>query len=332
MIVTKTPYRISFFGGGTDYPGWFRDNGGSVISASIDKYCYITCRYLPKFFEHKHRFVYSEIESVTEIDEIRHPAIKGVLGWMQWNQGIELHHDGDLPARSGLGSSSSFTVGMINTLNAMLGKRCSKKELAASAIFVEQRVIGETVGSQDQIAVAYGGLNRIDFHSESEFIVSPLILSNTRKIDFHKHLMLFYTGQTRFASQMAKAQMDNLEINRPALRRMQDSVNEALEIFSNNSKDIQQIGFLLDDMWRFKKTLSDQVTNSLIDGLYLKAMKSGALGGKMLGAGGGGFMLFFVPPSKRSSVKAALIDYLEVPFNFDYDGSAVTVYNPTEIF
>lgn len=332
MIVTKTPYRISFFGGGTDYPAWFIENGGSVVSTTIDKYCYITCRYLPKFFDHKHRFVYSEIENVTKIEEIRHPAIKGVLSWMSWDLGIELHHDGDLPARSGLGSSSAFTVGLLNTLFAMTGKKLSKKQLALNAIHIEQNVINETVGSQDQIAAAYGGFNKIDFLSNGNFIVNPIIISKTRLMDFQKYLMLFFTGQNRLSSLVEKTKIDNIKSNFDSLRRIQNSANEAIEILANESKDVAQLGLLMNEMWAFKKSLSNMVSTSMIEESYSLAIEAGALGGKVLGAGGGGFLLFFVHPDKHINVRNSLRHLLEVPFNFEYDGSSITIYQPTEIF
>jgi len=332
MIVTKTPYRISFFGGGTDYPGWYRENGGSVLSVTIDKYCYITCRYLPKFFDHKHRFVYSEIESVNEISQIRHPAIRGVLEWLQWDLGIELHHDGDLPARSGLGSSSAFTVGLLNTLYAMRGQRRSKHQLAVDAIHVEQNVIKEAVGSQDQIAAAYGGFNKIDFVADEEFVVNPIIVTKQRAQDFHHHLMLFYTGQSRIAAVVAKSKIDNIKSNSIALGTIQESVDLALQVLVNESLDICQLGYLMHDAWGRKKSLSTQVSTELIDWAYAAAIDAGALGGKILGAGGGGFLLFFVPPDKKQDVRSALGNFLEVPFNFEYDGSSVTIYQPTEIF
>jgi len=330
MVITKTPYRISFFGGGTDYPAWSRENGGAVLSTSINKYCYISARFLPAFFEHRHRFVYSLIESVREIDEIKHPAIKGVLNWMNWNAGIEVHHDGDLPARSGLGSSSAFTVGFINSLLALQNRRASKNELAKNAIHVEQNVINEAVGSQDQVAVAFGGFNTISFLKNDDFIVKPMILSPKRLALFQSSLMLFYTGESRIASSVAQSKINNIKNRRKELEAIYYSVERAISIL-NSEKDLMDFGYLLDEMWQIKKMLSEKVSNSLIDDIYIKAKRSGALGGKVLGAGGGGFMLFFVPQERQLNVKESLKDFLNVPFKFEYEGSSVTLYQPSDL-
>ena len=328
MIITKTPYRISFFGGGTDFPLWFSKNGGSVLSASIDKYCYINCRRLPAFFNHKHRFVYSEIENINDINDIRHPAIKGVLQWMQWQEGIEIHHDGDLPARSGLGSSSAFTVGLINALNALKGNYTSKYDLANNAIHVEQNVIKEIVGSQDQVAVAYGGFNRIDFQGENTFSVSPVIMRENRLKDLQDHLLLFFTGRSRFASDIEKSKIENFHSKHAELTRMKEMVPQAIDILTNDNHAITVFGEMMHETWMYKKSLSAKVSSPEIDTIYSKARKAGAVGGKLLGAGGGGFILFFASPEKHTVIKATLSDLVNVPFRFDFSGSSVVLYQP----
>lgn len=328
MVITKTPYRISFFGGGSDLPAWYLEHGGAVLSTSIDKYCYITLRHLPRFFDHTHRFVYSEIESVNDIQEIRHPAIRGALIAMNWKEGIEMHHDGDLPARSGLGSSSSFSVGFINALYALKGLRRSPRDLALEAIYIEQNVIGEPVGSQDQIAAAYGGFNKISFLKSNDFKVDPLILPGKRLQELSDHLLLFYSGQSRFS---AKIEMDKVASMRASSRhfeKIHDSVEEAIDILANPAKDICNIGILLDRMWSEKKLLSSLVSNDRIDHIYKIAKAEGALGFKVLGAGGGGFCLVFARPDDHDKLKSALKDFLEIPFRFENQGSVVTLYNP----
>lgn len=328
MVITKTPYRISFFGGGTDYPLWFRENGGSVLSTSIDKYCYISCRYLPRFFEHNYRFVYSATETVINISEIKHPAIKGVLEWMRWDEGIEIHHDGDLPARSGLGSSSSFTVGLINALNAMNGKLTSKYDLAKDAIYVEQEVIKETVGSQDQIAAAYGGFNRIDFFDGNSFKVTPIVIPKKRMEQLESHLLLFFTGISRFASEMAKSQLENFASKKDELKRMHLMVPKAIDILSNPDVEIADFGRLLHEAWQYKQSISTKVSNPEINSLYSTACKTGAVGGKLLGAGGGGFFLIFAHPDRHAEITKALSHLIHVPFRFEFEGSSIALYQP----
>jgi D-glycero-alpha-D-manno-heptose-7-phosphate kinase len=328
MVITKTPFRISFFGGGTDIPLWFRENGGSVLSVTIDKYCYISCRHLPKFFDHKYRFVYSQIETLTEIEDIKHPSIKAVMNWMNWNEGLEIHHDGDLPARSGLGSSSSFTVGLINALNALQGKYSSKIELALNAIHVEQNIIKEAVGSQDQAAAAFGGLNRIDFFGENSISVNPVILPKLRIEELQRHLLLFFTGVSRFASEIETVKMQNFVNKKLELTKMGEMVSEAISILSDSKKDIKDFGLLLKEGWEYKKSLSSNVSNSEIDFIYDAAMKEGAIGGKILGAGGGGFILFFAPPDNHNQIIEKLAHLTHVPFKFEYDGSSVVLYQP----
>ena len=325
MIITKTPYRVSFFGGGTDFPLWFREHGGRVISTSINKYCYITCRRKPAFFPHKHRFVYSEIEDVNEISATRHPAIKGVLEWMQWTDGLEIHHDGDLPARSGLGSSSAFTVGLLQAMHRLNNITLSADELAKQAIHVEQKVINEVVGCQDQIAVAYGGFNRIDFNRDETFSVTPISIDASRLADLQNHLLLFFTGFSRFASEIESSKLVNFSKQSDSLQRMMDMVMEAEDLLKNNNRDLQQFGWMLQEAWEYKKSLSSIVSTSAIDEIYNRAIAAGALGGKILGAGGGGFILFFVPPEKQSAVRTSLAELIEVPFSFEQEGCSVVL-------
>lgn len=328
MIVTRTPFRVSFFGGGTDYPPWFRENGGAVLATTIDKYCYISCRHLPQFFEHKHRIVYSVIENVCEINEIKHPAVREVLRWAGVEKGLEIHHDGDLPARSGLGSSSSFTVGLINALAALDGHIVSKEQLASDAIHVEQNIIKENVGSQDQISAAYGGFNKIVFNSDDTFDVQPIILNHHRKSALESHLMLFFTGFSRIASEVAGSKIANLKNRVVELKTMHQMVDETIDILQSNNASIEEFGRLLDQSWQLKRSLSDRVSTPEIDALYDAAMKAGAIGGKLLGAGGGGFLLVFAKPELQASVKSALSHLVHVPFKFDNSGSRVVLYQP----
>ncbi|HRK37699.1 MAG TPA: kinase [Burkholderiaceae bacterium] len=328
MIITRTPFRISFFGGGTDYPTWYREHGGSVLATTIDKYCYISCRYLPPFFEHKHRIVYSFIENVRNIEEIQHPAVRATLAWANIEAGLEIHHDGDLPARSGLGSSSSFTVGLVHALRGLRGQLISREDLSRDAIHIEQNLIGENVGSQDQVSAAYGGLNRIDFEPTGAINVSPIILPSQRKEALRSHLMLCFTGVSRIASEVAKSKIENLEKRSTELRRMRAHVDEAIAILQSTSTSIEDFGRLLHDNWQLKRSLSSQVSTPHIDELYAEARKAGALGGKILGAGGGGFLLLFARPEDQPGIRACLERLVHVPFNFDDSGSRIVLYQP----
>lgn len=327
MIISRTPFRISFFGGGTDYPPWFKQHGGAVLSTSFDKYCYITCRELPPFFEHKHRIAYSKVESVVDVDHIEHPAVRAILKEMNMQQGLEIHCDADLPARSGLGSSSSFVVGMLHSLHALKGQRVTKKWLAQEAIRIEQEVLQENVGSQDQTAAAYGGFNVIHFHHDGLFSIEPVILSVQRRETLNDHLMLFFTGFSRIASEIAKSKVANLHNKERELHNMRRMVDQALDILTSET-DIRAIGELLHTSWEYKRELSDQVSNPQIDSLYARARQAGAIGGKLLGAGGGGFMLLYVEPEKQQKVRAALYEYIHVPFKFESSGSQVIYYQP----
>ena len=321
---------MSFFGGGTDYPTWFEKYGGAVLSTTINKYCYITIRYLPPFFEYKHKIVYSIVESVKTISEIQHPVVKALLKYFKVDRGVEIHHDADLPARSGLGSSSSFTVGLLNSLYALYGKIVSKAQLAQEAIHIERDILKEPVGSQDQVAVAHGGLNKIVFHNDHNFRIEPIRLQKERINLLENHLMLVFSGFTRFASEVATEQIRNTSAKKKELKRLHEMVDQAISILNGNG-DIVEFGQLLHEGWCLKRDLSSKVTNQNIDVLYEKAMKCGAIGGKLLGAGGGGFMLLFVRPECREKLRKGLKDFLEVKFKFETDGSQVIYYNPQEI-
>ena len=331
MIITRTPFRISFFGGGTDYPLWFSEHGGSVLSTTINKYCYITCRLLPPFFEHKHRIVYSTIESVLFIKDIKHPSVRNVLQWAKVEEGLEIHHNGDLPARSGLGSSSAFTVGLTHALHCLRGQMVSKSTLAKNAIHIEQDLIGENVGSQDQVAAAFGGFNRIDFHRDSTFNVYPVIIPIQRRNELLDHLMLCFTGLSRIADQIAKSQLINFKARENELQRMYEMVDEAISILGNSTISIDEFGRLLDQSWKYKRSLSDQVSTPEIDYIYDQALLAGAIGGKILGAGGGGFLLLFAKPDKHAAIRERLRHLVHVSFNFDDSGSRVVLFQPNDL-
>ncbi|HUC92008.1 MAG TPA: hypothetical protein VMS09_08265 [Paenibacillus sp.] len=328
MIISKTPFRISFFGGGTDYPEWYKEHGGSVLATTIDKYCYITCRHLPPFFEHKTRISYSQIELVHSNDEIRHPSVRETLKFMGLTEGLEIHTDGDLPARTGLGSSSTFTVGLLNCLYALKGQMTSKMQLATEAIHIEQNLINENVGSQDQTMAAFGGLNKVEFKMDGSLQVTPIILRGERQEQLQKNLMLFYTGISRSASQIAGDQIKETRNKIYELTEMNKMVDQAIKILCSNS-DITDFGRLLYDSWQFKRSLTTKVSNPYIDYIFETAMNSGAIGGKLLGAGGGGFILLFVPQEKQKKVKESLGGLLQVPIRFEYSGSQIIYYNHT---
>jgi len=328
VIITKTPFRISFFGGGTDHPAWFKENGGKVLSTTFDKYCYISIRYLPPFFDHKYRIVYSLIESVSKLRDIKHPAVREVLKYLKSTAGLEIHHDGDLPARSGLGSSSAFTVGLLNAMNALEGKFISSENLAKTAIHIEQNLIKECVGSQDQIAASFGGFNHIDFYSDETFLVEPISILQKRKIDLNDNLMLFFTGLSRFSSDVAESQISNMSNCSSQMNELQSMVDDGIRILINTNTPIEEFGMLLNSAWQIKKSLSTMISNTKIDNLYETAIKAGAIGGKVLGAGGGGFVLFYVKPENQVKVKEALSGLTYVPFKFENTGSTVVVYQP----
>jgi D-glycero-alpha-D-manno-heptose-7-phosphate kinase len=329
MIVSRTPFRISFFGGGTDYPAWYREHGGAVLATSIDKYCYLTCRYLPPFFEHRYRVVYSFIETVSEQEAIQHPSAREVIRFMKLPHGVEIHHDGDLPARSGMGSSSAFTVGLLHALHALKGEMPSKHQLARESIAIEQEILKETVGSQDQVLAAFGGLNHVTFHSNGEISVQPMTLSRERLDELSTHLMLFYTGIKRTASDVAKSYVSDIDSKKCQLRVMRDLVEEAVALL-NSTSDLIGFGQLLHEAWLVKRSLSVTVTNPEVDAIYEAARSVGAIGGKLTGAGGGGFMLLFAPPERHQIIRERLKKLLLVPFKFDYAGSQIIFYDPGE--
>ncbi len=328
MIITRTPFRVSFFGGGTDYPEWFKDHGGAVLATTINKYCYISCRRLPPFFDHHHRIVYSHIENVKHNDEIQHPAVRAVLNWRGISDGLEIHHDGDLPSRSGLGSSSSFTVGLLNALQALDGQIANKDGLAREASHVEQDIIGENVGSQDQISAAFGGFNRINFHSDGSFDVSPVILPACRRKELHDHLMLCFTGFSRIASEVADSQIKAMKQREKELKTMATMVDQAIAILQDSREPIESFGELLNTCWQYKRSLSNKVSTPEIDAIYQQALDAGAIGGKILGAGGGGFLLIFAKPEQQAVIRERLQHLIHVPFDFEDMGSRVVLYQP----
>jgi len=329
MIISRTPYRISFFGGGTDFPAWFRKHGGAVLAATIDKYCYLTCRHLPPFFEHRIRLVYSRIESCHSLDEIAHPSVREVLRYLKIDRGVEIHHDGDLPARSGMGTSSSFTVGLLHALYALKGFMPSKHQLAEESIHIEQEVLKETVGSQDQVSAAYGGFNHISFLPNGTFSVRPITLTQERLKELNSHLMLFYTGIKRTSADIAESYVNDIEARRRQLRIMKDLIEESISIL-NNGDDLCGFGELLHEAWQAKRSLSATVSNSFVDQIYESAISAGAIGGKLTGAGGGGFMLLFAPPSRQKEIREKLNTLIHVPFKIEFSGSQIIFFDSEE--
>jgi len=332
MIITRTPLRISFFGGGTDYPVWYRKFGGSVLSTTIDKSCYITCRRLPPFFEYHSRVSYSKVENVNDNGVIEHPSVRGCLQYLNIEEGVEVHHVADLPARTGLGTSSAFTVGLLLGLYGLKDQMRSKHALAKDAIYVEQEVLQEAVGSQDQISAAYGGFNRINFNVDGSFEVRQLITSPDRLDLLQQHLALFFTGFSRTASEIAKEQIRVTHQRKSELETMLAMVDEAEAILTNPNCSLDEFGRLLHESWQLKRTLTGNITNRHLDEIYEVGRKAGAFGGKLLGAGGGGFMLFYVPPDRRQALRTALRNLLCVPFGFSNRGSHVVVYEAEELY
>ena len=328
MIISRTPFRVSLFGGGSDFPKWYLQHGGAVLGFAINKYCYITLRPLPPFFEHRHRIAYSRVEAVKTFDEIQHPSVRNTLQHLGIDYGVEIHHDGDLPARSGLGSSSAFTVGLVNALQAQAGKMISKMELARTAIHIEQNVIKESVGSQDQVWAAFGGFNRIDFYQTGEFEVTSLIIEPHRRKELFDHLMLFFSGFARYATEIEQSKIANLDKKAANIARLVQLVGEAQTILGDEKRPLGEIGRMLHDGWLLKRELDKSVSNSDLDGIYDAARKAGAVGGKLLGAGGGGFMLFFVDPDKHQAVREALRGLIEVQIGVDQSGSKIVLYEP----
>ncbi|MDR1158000.1 MAG: kinase [Oscillospiraceae bacterium] len=326
MIITKTPFRMSFFGGGTDVPEFFSAHGGAVISTTFDKYCYVNVRHLPRFFEYSSEFSYSEIERVTRLRDIRHPAIREAMKVLDMHE-IRLSYEADLPARTGLGTSSSFAVGMLNAFYCLKGRYVDKKKLADEAIYLERTLCNEVGGWQDQIAASYGGLNRIDF-TEAQYDVRPIIISRERKKQLNDNLMMFFTGFSRFSSEIQSVTQSRIQENTDSLKAMLALVDDAEAVLTHDEIDLDEFGVLLDKSWNLKQRTGKGITTEYIDTLYEKAVAAGALGGKLLGAGGGGFLLFYVPSMKRSAVTSALSELLYVPFEFEDAGSQVVYYSP----
>ena len=328
MIITKTPFRMSFFGGGTDLKEFYEKYGGSVISTTFDKYVYVTVRHLPRFFTYKNQVTYSKIERTKKADEIEHPMVRNAMKLLDMHELI-INYDADLPARTGLGSSSSFAVGLLNAFYCLKGKYADKRRLADDAIYVERVMCNEAGGLQDQIAASFGGFNRINFTSEG-YEVKPIIISPERKEKLNDNLMFFFTGFTRFSSEIQKDTKKNTDKNIETLLRMKSLVDEAEEILEDKKRKLDDFGKLLDESWKLKRSTGDKISTDEIDKIYAKAMKAGALGGKLLGAGGGGFIVFYVPKSKQKDVKKALNKLLYVPFKFENSGTEVIYYSPEQ--
>lgn len=326
MIITKTPFRMSFFGGGTDMPQYFKDKKGAVLSTTFDKFVYVTVRHLPRFFDYTTEVIYSKSERVNQIDKIEHPMVRNAIKMLDMKE-LHIAYDADLPARSGLGTSSTFAVGLLNAFYCLKGKYASKKQLADDAIYLERTLCNEAGGWQDQIAASFGGLNRIDFEGDN-YTVSPIIISPERKRKLNDNLMLFFTGFTRFSAEIQKSTTSSLEEKSKQLEKMLELVDKAQEVLQNKEKDLDDFGRLLDETWRLKRQTGSQISTGSIDELYEKGLQAGALGGKLLGAGGGGFLLFYVPQEKQESVRNALSSLLEVPFKFEDEGTKVIYYTP----
>lgn len=327
MIISKTPFRMSFFGGGTDIEEYFKIHKGAVISTTFDKYCYVTVRHLPRFFEYKTHLTYSKMEYVNNYDEIQHPAIRNAMKMLDMHE-IRLTYESDLPARSGLGTSSSFAVGMLNAMYALKGKYASKKKLADKAIYLERILCDEAGGWQDQVAASFGGFNRINFSSEG-YEVLPIVISPERKKQLNNNLMMFFTGFTRFSSDIQKASTDKND-KFMYLNKIYQLVDTAEEILVEKNCNLDDFGMLLDETWNLKRKTSSKVSTDGIDNLYQRGIDAGALGGKLLGAGGGGFLVFYVTPEKQSEVMKAMSDLMYIPFNFEDGGTRIVHYSPEE--
>jgi D-glycero-alpha-D-manno-heptose-7-phosphate kinase len=332
MVITSTPLRISFFGGGTDYPVWYREHGGAVLATAINKRCYVTCRRLPPFFEYHSRISYSKVENVRHNAAIEHPAVRGCLQFLGVDEGVEIHHVADLPARTGLGTSSAFTVGLLLGLYALQDRMRDKHALAADAIHVEQELLQEAVGAQDQVSAAYGGFNRINFHADGTIDVKRVLTAQSRLADLEQHLALYFTGFSRTASEIAQEQIRMTPQRKQELDAMLQLVDEGESILGSPARSLDEFGHLLHEGWQIKRALTQKITNASIDEIYEAGLSAGALGGKLLGAGGGGFMLFFVPPERRQALREQLKKLLCVPFAFSNQGSHVAVYEPDEVY
>ena len=326
MIITKTPFRMSFFGGGTDMPDFFNDERGAVISTTFDKYVYVTVRHLPRFFDYSTEIKYSRIERVTKLDDIIHPMVRNAMKMMDMHE-LYISYDADLPGRTGLGTSSTFAVGLLNCFYCLKGKYASKRKLADDAIKLERELCCEAGGWQDQIAASFGGFNRIDFNKEG-YQVRPIIISPSRKQQLNENLMLFFTGFTRFSSEIQQSTKSSISEKKFQLLKMVSLVDEAQEILENDTRNLDDFGRLLDETWKLKKQTGTSISKDSIDEFYEHGIKAGALGGKLLGAGGGGFLLFYVKKDKQEAVRKELKDLMEVPFNFEDGGTRVIYYAP----
>ena len=328
MIITKTPFRMSFFGGGTDYPDYYREYGGSVLSTTFDKYCYVTVRHLPRFFDYTSQVSYAKIERVKSVDEIEHPAVREAMKYLDMHE-LQISYDADLPARSGLGTSSSFAVGLLNAFHALKGQYTDKMKLAKEAIYLERELCREDGGIQDQVAVALGGLNRIDFNSDT-ISVQPVVISKERKQKLNDNLMLFFTGFARFSKEIAKEQKAELHNRLAELGKIKSLVDDAEEILRTKSISLDEFGRLLDYTWKLKRGITKSISNDALDDIYACAMKNGALGGKLLGAGGGGFFVFYVEKERQKNLREALNELLYIPFSFENEGSRILYYRPED--
>lgn len=326
MIITKTPFRMSFFGGGTDIPEFFRENGGAVLSTTFDKYCYVTVRHLPPFFDYTTELVYSKIERVNDVEVMEHPLVRNAMRYLDMHE-LRINYESDLPARSGLGTSSSFAVGMLNAFYALKGKYADKKKLADDAVYLERVLCAESGGWQDQIAASFGGFNRINFSSDG-YDVQKVIISPERKKALNDNLLLFFTGFKRFSSDIQSNTMNTMKDKTAQLKEMLSLVDSAQDVLTDNSKDLDDFGRLLDLTWKLKRATGSKISNGSIDELYRRATNAGAVGGKLLGAGGGGFLLFYVQPDKREAVLKEMSDLLYVPFEFENGGTRVIYYTP----
>ena len=324
MIITKTPFRMSFFGGGTDMPDFFKEHGGAVISTTFDKYCYVNVRHLPRFFDYKTELAYSKMERVTDVKDIVHPAIREAMKYLDMHE-IRLTYEADLPARSGLGTSSSFAVGMLSAFYALKGKYADKQKLADDAIYLERTLCNEAGGWQDQIAASFGGLNRINFNGDG-YTVDPIIISPDRKQQLNNNLMLFFTGFTHFSAEV-QASVGKVDKTKEKLEMLK-LVDEAHNILTNKHTSLDEFGKLLDLTWRLKRQTGAKISTDSIDALYERGIKAGVLGGKLLGAGGGGFLLFYVEPDKQEYVKKEMSDLMYVPFEFENAGTRVIHFTP----
>jgi len=327
MIISRTPFRVSLFGGGTDYPIWYEKNGGTTISSTINKYAYVTVRELPPFFDYKHRIQYYKKEEVNSLEEIQHPVVREAAKLLNIKKGIEMVHNADLPARSGLGSSSTFTVGLLHALYAMQNKMIAKRELALNAINLEQNIIGEAVGSQDQTIAAFGGFNLIEFNKRRTFQVQEMLISEERLQSLEENLILCFTGFSRTAEKIAKSLIESTPFKEKELNTMVEITKMAKEIITNNKISLDELGKLLNEQWLIKKSLTKYISNQAIDDIYDTAIRAGAIGGKLLGAGGGGFMLFYAKKKNHKNIKESLKNKLIVPFKFEKTGSQIIYFS-----